>query len=320
MLQEDDPSMPFMNDTIINKNEIPPPTKWENKCTFLGLQLNFIPSEKKYFLNQWMIRYIYPIGVLFVIFSSYAVILTCVYPNVNWLDRKIIIPLTIFMILFASSYIATILVGPGYLPYYYPLKLNGNNPKDHLSGYVSRQDQLEFVHQRQYPTRVKYFNSVRRLVIRPDHLCAWTSCFIGKKNHKLFFLFNMWGVIYIGLFNYCIIRALFISVLLLQVHHQISLFLIVFLYAILGISFFLLTGTFLLQNLKHVTENRTQFEIMTNTPPQTYRKGKCIENWEEICGSTRKWYTWPFPIPAFCGIDDYSLATYDCAHDEHGFP
>lgn len=300
---------PFIQES--DYNDIPPRTNYDTIFSFLGIQLNYIPSTKKYYLNHWEIHLFYPISVLYVIFSSYIVILKCIYPNVDWLNRKILIPLTIFMILFSYSYLSVILVGPGYLPYYYPMRFNGDKDNDYLSGIVTTKEQQNYLQKKKYPTRVRYFRSVQRLVIRPDHLCAWVSSFIGKKNHKLFFLFNMWGVLYISLFNYCIIRGFFTIVVLLQTENRIILFIIVIIYIILGLSFLFLTGNFTQQNIRHISENRTQLEIMKGENPNQYRKDSIISNWEEVFGSIKQWYLWLIPIPAFYKLDDYSLSIED---------
>lgn len=300
---------PFINDSDFI--EIPPKTNYKTIFSFFNIQINYVPSNKRFYLNHWEIHLGYPIGVLYVIFSSYFVILKCIYPNVNWLNRKIIIPLTIFMILFSYSYLAVIYVGPGYLPYYYPARYSQDKNEDYLSGLVTTNEQQEFIKRKKYPTRVRYFRSAQRLVIRPDHLCAWVSSFIGKKNHKLFFLFNMWGVLYISLFNYCILRGLFTIVILFETENRYILFIIVIIYIILGLSFLLLTGKFTLQNIRHITENRTQLEIMKGENPTQFKKDSLIKNWEEVFGSRKQWYLWAIPIPAFYKLDDYSLSIED---------
>lgn len=291
-----------------SQTPIPPLTQWENIWSCCGLQYNYVPSTGEHYLNHWKVQYAYPIGVEFVIISSYLVAMFVHRPAVSFIGPKTIFFLTVFMILFAYSYVVTILVGPGYLPFYYPMKISqGPTRPDYLSGMVTRGDQSEFSKNQTYPNRTRYFNSARRIVIRPDHLCAWVASFIGKKNHKLFFLFNFWGVVYISLFCYSCVRTLYETIFTIGLD-TIMFFIIVIFYTILGFSFLFLTGNFLQQNLRQITLNRTQFEIMKKMPAHLYRLHPWYKNWEEVFGSISEWYLWLLPIPAFRGIDDYTLA------------
>ena len=288
---------------------LPPLTQWENICSFCGLQLNKVLATGEYYLNHWKIHYAFPFGVEFVITSSYLVAVLLHRPNVDFIGWKTVTLLTITMILFSYSYIATILVGPGYLPFYYPMNIaQGPTRPDYLSGMVTTHEQLEYSKAQKFPSRTNFFKSVGRYVIRPDHLCAWTASFVGKKNHKLFFLFNFWGVIYISLFDYCSFRTAYVTILTIT-REKASFFAIVLLYIGLGVSFLFLTGSFLTQNLRQISQNRTQFEIMKKLPSTMHLKSPWYVNWEEVFGSIDEWYLWLIPIPAFRGVDDYTLST-----------
>lgn len=294
---------------------LPPLTHWENKCICCNFQLNYIPATGEHYLNHWRIEYGFPIAVEFVIISSYIVAMFVHRPVVSFYNSYLDFFLTLFMILFSYSHIATILVGPGYLPFYYPLKLSqGPIRPDYLSGLITREEQLTFSKNQHFPSRTRFFNSAHRYVIRPDHLCKWVSSFVGKKNHKLFVLFNFWGVVYISLFCYSCIRTIYETITVFSTD-QVFFFIIVFLYTALGFSFLFLTGNFLQQNIRQITLNRTQFEIMKDMPELLHRKYPCYKNWEEVFGSIRKWYLWLIPIPAFQGFDDYTLAIIKTSND-----
>lgn len=254
-----------------------------------------------------------PSVVLFIIYSSLFVYLVFQRPNLpDIFGWKMTTFLIITALLFGISYIATILTGPGYLPFYYPLQNtspNGDVP-DYFSGMVTNEEQLVYVKNMKLPKRTGYFSSTRRIVIRPDHFCGWTTSFIGKKNHKLFFLFNFWGITYISVFTVCSVIA---AVNIGSKTSQIFAMIISIVYAMLGFVFGLLTGNFACSMLCEFSENVTTFEDMQRHRNKgnaekvpTYDKGCCF-NWEEIFGSRTKWYLWMLPIPAFNVLDDRYL-------------
>ncbi|OHT12393.1 DHHC zinc finger domain containing protein [Tritrichomonas foetus] len=309
MIDQEDASFDQSNE-LESQLPLPPLTQWENLFSFAGLQINYVPATGEYYLNHWHIHYGFPFAVEFVIISSYLVAILVHQPNVSFYSSAFVFFLTVFMLLFAYSYVVTILVGPGYIPFYYPMKISqGPTRPDYLSGMVTREDQLEYAKSQKIPNRTRFFNSAHRFVIRPDHLCAWVTSFIGKKNHKLFFLFNFWGVIYISLFVYSCFRTLYETIFSICAERAFF-FAICIIYTALGISFLLLTGSFLKQNISQISQNRTQFEIMKQMPPMLHRQYPWYRNWEEVFGSVSEWYLWLIPIPAFRGIDDYALSTF----------
>jgi hypothetical protein len=254
-------------------------------------------------VNHWEVHLTYPIAVLFVIHSSYAEFLFFICPYTTFVGWKLFTYLTITNVLFSYSYIAAILVGPGYLPWWYPERA----PSDHLSGLVSTAEQRVIAKSAQYPTRTGFFKSARRAVIRPDHLCAWLACFVGKRNHKLFFLFNFWGVAYISVYLGCCVATLW-ELLSDFSGEGLRLIAVNAVYTMLAISFLLLTGSFLLQSVKQIHQNRTQFEMMKGISPTQFRTTPWWKNWEQVFGGIHQWYMWLLPVQAFPGIDEYTLA------------
>ena len=109
-----------LNDQI----SIPELTNYEQICQCCGFRYSKIPSLKNAkFLNHWEISLGYPIGVSFVIISSYCVFLFVHTQIIEWINWWMILIMTILMLLFIGSYYIGILEGPGYLPFYYPYKL-----------------------------------------------------------------------------------------------------------------------------------------------------------------------------------------------------
>jgi hypothetical protein len=316
-----DPCEDSHPDDLVMASPVPPMTEWRTIGVFCGLSLNYVPSLRRYFLNHWEISYCMPLSVLFIIYSSLAVYLTCeLAPLPDVFGWGTTLYLIITSILFGYSYIATILVGPGYLPFYYPLANPYHTRDDSLSGMVSNDEQLYYVKNVSLPTRVHFFKTARRIVVRPDHYCGWTETFIGKKNHKLFFLFNFWGVLYVSVFTVTSIM----SVVHLVEHDELILQIIIcIVYVMLGFSFAILTGSFVFSLLYGISINQTQFDAMEEKSSHDvvrarYRKG-LIANWEEVFGSVNEWYLWLLPIPAFQPVNDRNMIGYRQPSEFHNF-
>ena len=283
-------------------------TEWKHISSFLCFDLNYVPSVKQYYLNHWRIRYFPPFIVNFIIWSSYLVFYFLERTILN-LPTFVLIIVTILAILFSLSYFMIIYEGPGYLPYYYPLQVthNKNGPVDYLSGLVTTKRQEEYVKSKPKPERTNYFSVVKRYVIRPDHFCGWTGSFIGKKNHKLFFLFNFYGFTYITCFLF------FTGFSFAKVASDPSgapvKFGILLLYIVLAVFFVSMTSTFTIACIFRFSNNITQFEQMQRRVPAKnhFTLKEILKNWEEIFGSYKKWYTWLLPIGAFHGIPDENL-------------
>jgi hypothetical protein len=247
-----------------------------------------------------------PLAGLFIIYSSLVVYLT--YER-TLLPEKFGIKMNLFLIatslLFGYSYIRTILTGPGYLPFYFPY----TNPNirdrsaDVLSGMITNSEQEFYLRTVTLPPRTAFFRGARRIVIRPDHFCLWTECFVGKKNEKLFFLFNLWGMIYISGFTIATLRTVIAISGDRDVRMQLN---ISVMYLILGVSFGFLTTSFACAMLYELSFNETTFDGV-----KTGRKGlkvkECVKNWEEVFGPREKWYLWLVPVPAFPVKDDRML-------------
>lgn len=205
----------------------------------------------------------------------------------------------------------TIAVGPGYLPFYYPLRNPNGGENNYLSGMVTNDEQLYYVKVINLPPRTGYYKSVRRVVIRPDHLCGWTASFIGKKNHKLFFLFNFWGVMYIIPFA---VSCCFTISILAENNKYIMGTLLSVIYAVLALLFGLLTGTFTTQMIYEISLNKT---VIEGKRKEKRRSNGFISNWEEIFGPRRQWYLWLIPVRAF-GVNDDTLLIGDQENDDDG--
>jgi hypothetical protein len=301
------PDEDFSDIDLDFQSPVPPMTEWQARFRFCGLSVNYVPVLRTWFLEHWEIHIAMPLTVLFIIYSSLAVYLTC---ELRCCPDKFGFKFTAFLvvtsILFGYCYGQTILIGPGYLPFYYPLA-NPNSRSgtdDYMSGMVTNPEQEFYVKNLTLPERTAFFRSARRVVVRPDHFCGWATSFIGKKNHKVFFLFNFWGLIYTTAFS---IATLIAIIDVLQNEDAVLETIFCIIYLILGIPFALLTGSFVCSMTYEFTINRTTFEGMKQNEAANERGGTCIANWEEVFGPREKWYLWLIPILPFDTDDDRTL-------------
>ena len=307
-------------DEFLDQNKyfsnFPPYTKWESRGTFFGLQKGYIPGIKKTFLNHWEVSLCMPITVISIIYSSYFIYLLDFFLILSFSWKSFLVML-IFLILYTISYFQVIIEGPGYLPYYFPNpppKLNNlkNNEKDYLSGVAATQEQIDYAKSNIHIPRTHFFKSARRVVIRGDHFCEWCACFIGKKNYKLFFLFNFWGSLYIGYFGYSIINAIIKSVNFKN--PNVFMLIMNMLYTVIVVFFFIFQMYFILDSLKSIWTDVRDYEslIKDKKDPVIMSKRKQIkksklELFEEVFGNRSQWYLWLIPIGAYHNIDDVSL-------------
>ena len=298
----------FSGNNDQNKMLLPELTRVKHLCSCCFLDFNYVPAIKRIFINSWQVSIFMPLLVLSIITSSYYVYIHFCLKLLTFLNIYITIILTFFMVLFIVSYLVAIIEGPGYLPFYYPFRLDDESDKYRLSGIVSTREQLAFVEEnKNQELRMRYFKSSKRYVIRPDHFCDWFASFIGKKNHKLFFLFNVYGAIYIGAFLVFDFMALLKAP---QKQKGTAAFPVLLIYSILALVFFSFTLSMFLQSIPEISSNETTYEIMRrkryHINIHRHETSK-LEGWEDICGPSKYWYMWILPIPAFCGIDEYDL-------------
>ena len=305
-----------VNESMYNDQlSVPLVTSYEPICECCGLRYTKIPALKNAkFINNWEVSLGYPIAVSFVIISSYCVFLFVHTKIIPWLQTWMILLMTVLMLLFIVSYFVGILEGPGYLPFYYPFRAEDVLDKPHitksdidLTGIVSTKEQFDYVKNQPTMHRVKFFQSARRIVIRPDHFCAWFATFIGKKNHKLFMLFNIWGFIYISLFFASSAYSFYLC--LLDVDLMGVKMIICIIYMMLAFFFMTMTGSFSCETIYNLSTNTTSFEKMTAKKNKIRRRPRCNckESWEEVFGPTSQWYTYCIPWSPYHNVDEYDI-------------
>ena len=307
----------------LEKNDFPGFTQWRRVkycCTNNAVYIDKMPNV--IFLGHWDAQLGFPIAVTTIIVSSYLVGMILIFPA--WRKIPGIIMATILSItffLFIYSYFRIIIDGPGYLPFYWPLKHNKDQNPDNLkednemssfinkneelspSGIISTKEQLEWVKDRPRPNRSILSTDGHRIVIRPDHFCGWTASWIGKRNYKFFLLFNFWGAVYILNFLVCCI---------IQIVDEMSddtpspSVAILFVYAFLALTFLLMTGSFACTHTYQMFLNTTNWEEWKGIDNSRFDRG-CSENITDVCGPWSKWYTFLLPISPWTSFTNDEL-------------
>lgn len=289
-------------------------------CTNNAIYIDKIPNIV--FLGHWDAQPGFPIAVTTIIVSSYLVAMILIYPvwrKLTGILMASILSITFF--LFIYSYFRIIIDGPGYLPFYWPLKHSSDqsleissdddetstliNKNDELSpsGIISTKEQLNWAKDRPRPNRSILSTDGHRIVIRPDHLCGWTASWIGKRNYKFFLLFNFWGSIYISNFLVsCIIEI----VSEMKNDEPSFVVAILFVYAFLALTFLLMTGSFTCTHTYQMFTNQTSWEEWKGIDSSRFDRG-FKENVEDVCGPWSKWYTFLLPISPWTNFTNSEL-------------
>lgn len=122
-----------------------------------------------------------------------------------------------------------------------------------------------------------------------------------RKTTSYFFLFNIYGIFFLGLFGFSDIFFLIQIAQNIEIIHQFIFGLILF---TLCLSFWILVVSFSCNVCIGIFQNQTQYERMKKTKnPYT----RCSSNWEQVFGSFHKKINWICPIPAFAGLDDSEI-------------
>ena len=299
-------------------------------------KMTYYPKIKKYFWGEWEFQPFMPGFVLFLIISSYIVGIIFCFPYFRF-ESIILIPVITFLFLmFLISYIQIIRIGPGYFPFYWGAKqyLKAQNPGD-VTGTLLTQDQVipgddhsdlllgdngiicpkdglmtsseqyTWAHQLKRPERAVLARSARRIVLRPDHLCDWTTVWIGKRNHKLFMLFNFYGFIYLTI--YCIYMSRRVLKIFWDFSH-IGTILVITIYCVLSFAFAILTISFVCSTVYDLRHNQTSWESWNNIQIPAYDRGSLMNNLEDVCGPSTHIIDWFKPISPFSSLSNEELA------------
>ncbi|OHS98644.1 DHHC zinc finger domain containing protein [Tritrichomonas foetus] len=182
-------------------------------------------------------------------------------------------------------------------------EVNLKGEKDYLSGLAVTKEQIEYAKSHIKVPDTHFFKSARRVVIRPDHFCEWCACFIGRRNYKLFFLFNFWGSIYVSFFMVSCFMGFSESTK--QESPKVALMVLNMFYLLIAIFFLLFQGFFMFCCISDILKDTREFEGLTKTKRESNKS--FMELLEEVFGPRNKFYLWLIPIGAYCGMDDSDL-------------
>jgi hypothetical protein len=292
----------------------PPLTTHEKVCSFCGLTVSWVPDISSYFVNHyWVVSH--AVALVGTLIGSTIVALVDAHFTVLHLGPAGLFWVLTTFALYYGSYFAIILEGPGYLPFYYPAMLDRDAMDPYgLGGVVTTTPQLRYAKRHPLPPQTRYFKSARRIVLRPDHFCAWVGCFIGQKNYKLFFLFNFWALFYIAPF--CSHMRRMCRMLWgpqMTIHHYILLGTGGTL-GVLAAFFFLWQASFIVTIVLDVMNNERHFERLVAAKHETveveWNAKRIKKAWTGVFGGVDQWYLWFLPIGAFHGVDEYLLVSH----------
>jgi hypothetical protein len=291
----------------------PPLTEHEKVCSFCELTVSWVPEISAYFVNHYWVRSRAVAFVGSLIGSTIIALIDSHFTILHLSAGGLCWVLTTFA-LYYGSYFALILEGPGYLPFYYPAMLGRDATDPHgLSGVVTTTPQLRYAKRKSLPPQTRYFKSARRIVLRPDHFCHWTGCFVGQKNYKLFFLFNFWALFYIAPFCWHMRRMCWMLWGPQMTIHHYVLVAIGGTLGVLAACFFLWQASFIVTIILDVMNNERHFERLVASNKEVvqveWNAERIKRAWTGVFGGFDQWYLWFLPIGAFHGVDEYLLAS-----------
>jgi hypothetical protein len=287
-------------------------TEWSlRQCCCV--QIETVPALRSNFWRHWEIRPFLPILVFILSLLSFALLFAFVIPHFGvegWLVAPV---LAVVFVLFLLNYLRTIVDGPGYFPFYWAaqdvlpppthpqgLLLSRDEAPD---GIISTDEQHAWAAGQRKPPRSILSRTARRIVLRPDHFCAWAAVWIGKRNAKFFMLMNLYSFLYFVLFVVYVARH-FVRVFTGTVS------LASFALAASGLA----AGACALANISFVCAavcaafaNRTTWEQWKGIDAAKFDRG-IKTNLEDVCGTAARWWTWPLPMSPWKGKSNAELA------------
>lgn len=277
--------------------------KYEKFCGIKFLKMN---NSNIILLGSWIINPVIPVSTV-----SAGTILApfILWYITNHFSNSFVWILLILDFLFLYSYYRCLHDGPGYFPFYWALGEGAHwdnvdasdddmllqNKEVTPEGIITRKEQLDWARDHPKPNRSIVSWSARRIVIRPDHFCFWTSSWIGKRNNKFFILFTL----YAGLLC-CLLSAL--GFIICYRDYKAGDYGFFNFHFLAHLSFFvcatqlcLLSLSFSISSFILVVQGITNWERSNKINVAAVSKST-IENIEDVFGPRSKWYLYPSPF------------------------
>lgn len=304
----------------------PPYSDFLVVCSRCGCTCTIVPALGMLFLNHWAVAPTAPVILTVSWFIAFFLKLKAQKYITGHVPAYILVWQFICWTLYLMLYGLSIVVGPGYLPWYYKDELQrylSNGEVDHWSGIVTSEEQKEWANG-EMPPRVRFFSTAKRYVITADHFCVFMGSFVGRRNYKLFFWLHFWGLQttltwFVAMFQYhskfrmdtglWITKQVSFEAVVLIIITLIGIYLAVSHVAMMFQCLFVMLTNVTVFDFHYARRQNPKFQLHWRERAKHRRK-----NFQYFCGPNV--WTWFLPIPAFWGIDDYTLARLDNDPDD----
>ena len=282
--------------------EFPGFTEYTTEFSIFGRPVYKIPETGKKYWHHWEIQLFYPVLIMTFITASYFFGVSLVFPIYDNYPILLCILFTLLFGLYISSYVKIILDGPGYFPFCYPkiipnetMRSGENCP----AGIISKEEQHAWAKKQTGPNRCVLSVTAGRYVIKPDHYCTYTACWIGKRNLKFLILFTFWG---------CAFHLMFLILAfwgMMANTDSVFSFVVLFLLAMVTLPVFGLEVIRFIKTLRVILTNVTSWEGWNDVDKTQYGKG-LLYNLQDVFGQ-KNMLTWLLPISPFGNLSNEDL-------------
>lgn len=339
------------NDQIVVPKEFPGISTYTSTKVFLcfpAVKMN--NTNKKILFKTWRYKPVAPCIIMFCAIFFFIMTSIFLFPYFGF-DGKIANIVSAFLLLlFFIPYLQTIIIGPGFFPFYWferkkqRIQANYQSSNDSIkenllstsnidsnydtnntdllchednspSGIITSDDQLYWAKTKPRPPRSIISKEAGRIVIRPDHFCAITFSWIGKRNHKFFILFNFYSSLF------CILLLTYsLRLIIGQIRNNGWCwkfhFLFAFITVLTALDFGGMSLLFWIVSCSYGCKGITMHEEMMKVERKKFDKG-CCRNLEDIFGPCIQLPCWLCPTnPWRKKTNEELVKNYDSYYDD----
>lgn len=249
---------------------IPDTTRWKKVTNCCGLSVLLVMPTDRLFIQHWEVSLCIPILIALVLIYSASIYSILILRYLANSSLKIIslFEVFFFLVLFIWSYCESAFSDPGFLPFdWIRTKKTLYSWEEQLTGLAIRPDQIEFA-QAHHPPFASFSEMSGRFIIRADHFCGWITNWVGKRNHKVFILMNLYGSIL------CLSMCFWtVYMMLLDIKDIQSMFVHFTISMIFELFFGIYQFIFFCINISNAISNQTQIQQWKQLQPA--RKNWC---------------------------------------------